>query len=788
MTALFEDILFGTVDLEAQPDAVILWLSDMPELNEQTRLKIEGKSDRIRVNQLITIDSTFDAERLEGGHIYFINTQKLGTDKLLTREGDKRHYPIWETFSNTAKAIPDRFYVVIDEAHRGMRTGKAASTAQTIMQRFLLGSQEHNMSVMPLVLGISATPRRFEELLAGTDHTVHKVHVAAEDVRQSGLLKERILIHYPDAGGQAEMTLLAEAANRWQTMAQGWQTYCQTEGITAVRPILVVQVEDGTDNILTRTDLPTALATIESATGEPLADKQIAHAFTDSSEIEIGERKVRHLDASRIEDDPHVRVVFFKMSLSTGWDCPRAEVMMSFRRAHDHTYIAQLLGRMVRTPLARQVEKDAALNDVHLFLPHYDETAVHNVINDLQNVEDVPPAQVGVSREMVTLHRRPGSDEVFAAMQKLVTYRVNAVRRQSALRRFMALGRSLTIDRLDEAAQTRVTDQIISQMAAEIRSLQAAGDYDERAKEITGVDLKTIALHGTLITDDKISYTIDAATADIDRHFDRAGRVLSNGLHIAYWKQQDGRAHNDVKIAVILLAQDNTAMERLEAYAGQEFDTLYEKFKWKIGELNEQRRKQYEKLRLATAQPQSIQWLLPDSISFRRTTDAPQFAQHLYVETPDTFRVDLGSWEQGVLAEELADPTVVGWLRNVDRQSWSLEIPYEDSGVVKPMFPDMVIVRKVEDSYRCDILEPHDPNLRDNVAKAVGLAKFVEEHPYIFDCVELIRRRKGADGTEHFYRLNVGISKVRKEVLAITSDIQLDKLFGSEATIRQQRR
>ena len=81
MTALFEDIFFGTDELEAQPDAVILWISDMPELNEQTRLKIESKSDRIRVRQLVTVDSTFDAEQLAGGAIYFMNTQKLGTDK-----------------------------------------------------------------------------------------------------------------------------------------------------------------------------------------------------------------------------------------------------------------------------------------------------------------------------------------------------------------------------------------------------------------------------------------------------------------------------------------------------------------------------------------------------------------------------------------------------------------------------------------------------------------------------------------------------------------------------------
>ena len=206
---------------------------------------------------------------------------------------------------------------------------------------------------------------------------------------------------------------------------------------------------------------------------------------------------------------------------------------------------------------------------VHLFLPHYDETAVRNVISDLQNVEDVPPTQVGVSREMVTLHKRPNSEDIFAAMQKLVTYRVNAVRQQSSLRRLVALGRSLTMDRLDEDAQAHITNQIVNQIGAEIRQVQEANGYDERAKQITEVALKTIALKDAIITDDKLSYTIDAASADIDRHFERAGRVLSNGLHMAYWKQQSSRDYNEVKIEVIILAQSHEAMARLEAFASR---------------------------------------------------------------------------------------------------------------------------------------------------------------------------------------------------------------------------
>ena len=89
----------------------------------------------------------------------------------------------------------------------------------------------------------------------------------------------------------------------------------------------------------------------------------------------------------------------------------------------------------MRTPLARRIESDASLNDVHLYLPHYDNEAVKNVIEDLQNVEHVPPTKTGSARELVILKRREGIDDVFEALNGLVTYRVNAVRKRTALRR-----------------------------------------------------------------------------------------------------------------------------------------------------------------------------------------------------------------------------------------------------------------------------------------------------------------------------------------------------------------
>jgi len=198
MTKLFEDILYGSEDCDAQPDAIFVWLSDMPGVNMQTRLKIEGKSDKIRVRNLVTIDSTFVTEYLEAGCIYFLNTQKLGTDKLLTQKSDGRQFTIWETLTNTAQRQPKKFYVIIDEAHRGTYTSaQAESKAQSIMQKFIKGSPEDGLRVMPLIIGVTATPQRFQRLIADMPSTEHKVIVPPEAVRESGLLKDRMaLTHF----------------------------------------------------------------------------------------------------------------------------------------------------------------------------------------------------------------------------------------------------------------------------------------------------------------------------------------------------------------------------------------------------------------------------------------------------------------------------------------------------------------------------------------------------------------------------------------------------------------
>lgn len=388
MAALIESIYFGTENYAEQPEAIFVWLSDSPALNEQSKQKIDLKADKIRFGQCVTIeDESFDMEELADGHIYFLNTQKLGKAGNLGRHSDTRQYTIWETLENTAKNKSDRLYFIIDEAHRGMQ-GRAAGTATSIMQRFLKESSAHKLSPMPVVIGMSATATRFNQLVRDTNSTLQKVIISPNEVRASGLLKDRILITYPDDPTRHnDMAVLQAAADEWKKKCEHWYQYSYEQNYAQVNPVFVIQVQAGTGKMVSSTNLDDVIAKIEERTGWTFKEHEVVHTFGSTGELRINGLPVHHVEPESITEDRRIRVVLFKENLSTGWDCPRAETMMSFRRAEDATYIAQLLGRMVRTPLQSHILVDDYLNDVRLYLPYFNRETVKSVIDELQNTE-----------------------------------------------------------------------------------------------------------------------------------------------------------------------------------------------------------------------------------------------------------------------------------------------------------------------------------------------------------------------------------------------------------------
>lgn len=416
MAALIESIFYGDEAYPEQPEAIVVWLSDSPQLNEQSKDKIDLKADKIRLGQCVTVqDDSFDQEMFDDGHIYFLNTQKLGKSSNLTKHTDYRQYTIWETLANTARDKSDHLYFIIDEAHRGMQ-GREAGRATTIMQKFLKGSPADGIEAMPVVIGMSATSARFNALVQGIASDTQYVIVTTDEVRASGLLKDRIVISYPEENtGNRDMAVLQAAADEWKDKWDHWYQYCYEQHYAYVNPVLVIQVQNATSSSVSATDLDDCVAKVEERTGIQFQEGEVVHTFGDANNvIKINGLNVPYVAPSAIAEDKRIRVVFFKESLSTGWDCPRAETMMSFRHATDATYIAQLLGRMIRTPMQMHIQVDETLNDVHLYLPYFNSDTVKEVVEELQNAEggDIPADIYGESldtRVMDTLSVRPRS-------------------------------------------------------------------------------------------------------------------------------------------------------------------------------------------------------------------------------------------------------------------------------------------------------------------------------------------------------------------------------------------
>ncbi len=413
--SLIEDIYFGSTladgtTFNEQPEAIFVWLSDSPELNAQSKHKIELKTSKLRFGQCVTIsEDSFDMEMLEDGHIYFLNTQKISRSGKLTMHSDNRQYTIWETLDNTIRNKSDRLYFIIDEAHRGAKSKREAGTDTTIMQRFIKGYEyaengiKRKMRSMPVILGISATAERFNTLVGNTTNVgLMKYVIAADEVRGSGLLKDRIVITYPeDPTKNNDIVLLEAAVEEWLKKCKRWYQYTYEQHYANVDPVLVVQVCQGSNGVLSDTNLEDVLAKIEEKVGTPFKSGEVVHCFGEGTTLEINGLNIPHVKASEIADDHKIKVVFFKEALSTGWDCPRAETMMSFAVRNDPTYIAQLLGRMVRTPLQMRVMRDEFLNDVKLYLPHFNKETVNKVVEELQSSEgsNIPTEINGESLE-----------------------------------------------------------------------------------------------------------------------------------------------------------------------------------------------------------------------------------------------------------------------------------------------------------------------------------------------------------------------------------------------------
>ena len=384
--AVFESLFFGYGDHAPDSRAVVLWLSDNPSLNSQTLKRIQAMSDRLHEipDSLVEIDPDYakSHEKLEPCKIYFLNRQKITSAATLGKsvEGSRT---FWQVIANTIEDHSLNFYLFIDEAHKGLGKDKTTKTTsedinKTVYSKFIDGQVGINPPA-PVVIGITATPQNWIDAMTsrnGSRDMVKAVNVSNKDVRESGIIKELIELRSPEVSSSVAEQDLIMASRKLLEFETHWTAYNNKFGEKRVVPLMVVQVQDNVmDNELVRLCM-----IIKSVV--PMLDTQtsFANVFGEGSVRGNDVFQIHYVSPDEVQDRTEIRVLFAKDAVSTGWDCPRAEVLYSQRPRFNPTYIHQMLGRMVRTPLAHRISSDDFLNRVVCYLPTYDSQTVEDIV------------------------------------------------------------------------------------------------------------------------------------------------------------------------------------------------------------------------------------------------------------------------------------------------------------------------------------------------------------------------------------------------------------------------
>lgn len=790
---VIEALFWGSEDFDTAVDsgAVVLWFSDDPSLNQQTRHRLEQASDRLR-NRLVTVEHPFRYRKLQPGHVYFLNTSKLSRNSLLVRghetdgvlpgmasNPDTVPFTFWDTLRNTIEDESTTLYMVLDEAHRGMGR-RTSSDTPTIVKRLING--HGSVPPVPIVWGISATVKRFEDAMSAAevqDNRVHLRTITVDPVRiqESGLLKDDIVLDFPAETGDFNTVLLRRGVRKVKKLSAAWAEYAAAQAEPEpIEPLLVLQVP----NKPSPAEVASAIDVIRNEWPE-IGPDAFAHVFGEHTAQTFGAHSVPYISPERVQDATYIRVLLAKDAISTGWDCPRAEVMVSFRPAEDETHITQLLGRMIRTPLARRVEGNDVLNSVECILPRFNKATASRVLERIMG-SDLSDTGTGTGqRVLIDPQLMTPNDRVPASVWGLFSeLPAETLPRKHAnpMKRLTSLAHALAADGLVPEAGRTAHERlhgVLNGLAAQYRTELEKAESD--VLTVAGGTVRGHARYGLRADEAWTEAADDRAIQEAFRH---ATRTVTPDIARTYVDHlasdsDDDDVLRDAHVRVAGLAMLPQTRPALDAAADSLSSEWLSKHRVAVKRLSESRQSLYAEITAMSTDPQLISMALPKNRqeeTRRVLGDAAQILDqrplHLLSDEDGMFPVGkLNPDEVQVLDTEIQRGDLLGWYRNPTGGRESMSIAYQDGhGDWRTLRPDFLFFVQASDGVRANIVDPHGSWLPDALPKLRGLARFAEVYGENFHRIESISRVDG-----QLRVLDLTLPEVRKSVLdAIDAD------------------
>lgn len=319
--------------LDYHEDDIICWFCPgKGELEEQSKEKMNRFVPSLKTGSLFDILSN----GFVSGTTYFINWETITKkDNTAIRESERKN--LFERISE-AHRKGKNFIIIIDEEHQN-NTSKADDIISSINAKY--------------EIRVSATPNR---RVVGEFHEISEVDVINEELitRFMYINKDLDTVSVVDPKNEAEI-LLEKADEVRKEIAQAY-----VDEKEDIRPLVLVQFPNLNDELIEFVENKL------NSMGYNYDNGLLASWFSaeNKEDKDKKSKKLGKINIGTTDEDSIIKsnalpvFLLFKQALATGWDCPRAKILVKLRENMSDTFEIQTLGRLRRMPRARHYGKD----------------------------------------------------------------------------------------------------------------------------------------------------------------------------------------------------------------------------------------------------------------------------------------------------------------------------------------------------------------------------------------------------------------------------------------------
>lgn len=369
-------------------DKAFIWITFSDDLAMQSKKKFEEYFENTLENNLLIVND-INRGKMFKNDILFLNWQKVvsraAENRILRRPDDelmvKESGKYFEDFIDGTKKDNRSIILIIDEAHTNVTPDLAQQIIDYIDPK--------------IVIHVSATPKA--EIVAKAADLNSYVATDRARVVAEGLIKEKIITQTDEdlkqfKGKDLDEALLDLGLEKRAELKQEFEKLGKK-----INPLLLIQLpNDDTERV------QAGEKTKEQITSDYLKKKGIM-------ENKIARWFDNFPKPDGIEDnEDDYDVLLFKLAAGTGWDCPRASVLVMFRNVRVEQRYIQTVGRILRMPepdLKEDYKSSPNLRVGYLYTNYNRKDITDNWIDKTQNkpavyvskikkgIKNIPPLQ-----------------------------------------------------------------------------------------------------------------------------------------------------------------------------------------------------------------------------------------------------------------------------------------------------------------------------------------------------------------------------------------------------------